>query len=269
MALLADRIRGIRATGRAALIPYLTAGDPSIDETVRLAAACAAGGADFVELGIPFSDPLADGPVIQRAVARALASGTRVAGVLACAARVRRDAGIGVVLMTYVNPVLAFGWERFTDAAHDAGCLGLILTDVPADEAAPFLERARAADLGTVFLVAPTSDDRRIRLACESSTGFLYVVSRLGITGDGASLSETFRPTIDRVRRHTDLPVGLGFGVSTPEHAREAGSAADAVIVGSALVRTVEESPPGEAASRLESAVRRLRGGLERSAAPA
>lgn len=265
MTRLADHLRAVRKTGRAALVPYLTAGDPSITDTRRFAGACASGGADVLELGIPFSDPLADGPVIQRAVARALEAGTRVGDVLECASDVRASFGLGVVLMTYVNPVLAYGWERFTRDAKAAGCLGLILTDVPVEEAAPFLEGARAADLATVFLVAPTSNERRVRAACDASTGFVYVVSRLGITGERTSFEGAYRPVLERVRACTDLPVGLGFGISTPEHARAAGEVADAVIVGSALVRVVEEAPPGTASVRLEETVRELRGALERA----
>ncbi len=254
----------IRAGGRAALVPYLTAGDPTIRATRRFARALAQGGADLLELGIPFSDPLADGPVIQRATARALDSGTRVADVLECAASVARDEGVGVVLMTYVNPVLAYGWERFAQDAAEAGCLGVLLTDVPSEEMQPFLEAARAHDLGTVCLVAPTSGEERVRRAAQSTTGFLYCVSRLGITGERQALSGAFRPVLETVRRVSDLPVALGFGISTPEHAREAGALADGVVVGSAFVRLIEEAESPHAA---EDALRRtaslLRAALE------
>jgi tryptophan synthase alpha chain len=261
---LRRNIHDIRSSGRAALIPYLTAGDPSIQETFGLAQSAARGGADFLELGIPFSDPLADGPVIQRAAARALAAGTRVEDALQCAAKIRDRCGIGVIFMTYLNPVLAFGWEKFARRASEAGALGIILTDVPAEEAGPFLEAARACELATIFLVAPTSNERRIRMTCEVTTGFVYCVSRLGITGERDSLSQAFRPVLETVRSVSDLPVGLGFGISTPEHARTAGELADAVIVGSALVHVVEKANSAGARERdLESAVRGLRQALE------
>lgn len=268
MTRLRQRIHDIRSSGRAAFIPYLTAGDPSIPETLALAGAATRGGADFLELGIPFSDPLADGPVIQRAAARALAGGTRVEDVLECAAEIRDRFGIGVVFMTYLNPVLAFGWERFARRASEAGVLGIILTDVPAEEAPPFLDQARALDLATIFLVAPTSDERRIRSTCAVTTGFVYCVSRLGITGERESMSTAFRPVLETVRAVSDLPIGLGFGISTPEHARAAGELADAVIVGSALVRVIENADSAAARERdLEAAVRGLRRALEESSA--
>jgi tryptophan synthase alpha chain len=207
---------------------------------------------------------LADGPVIQRATARALASGTRVADVLECAASVTSEEGIGVVLMTYVNPVLAYGWERFARDAARAGCLGVLLTDVPSEEMAPFLPEAAAQGLGTVCLVAPTSGEERVRRAAESTTGFLYCVSRLGITGTREALSNAFRPVLETVRRVSDLPVALGFGISTPDHAREAGALADGVVVGSAFVRAIEEAKTPEAAeAALERAAAGMRAALE------
>ncbi|HET9888305.1 MAG TPA: tryptophan synthase subunit alpha [bacterium] len=264
MTRLRQRIHDLRSSGRAALIPYLTAGDPSIQDTLSLADAAARGGADFLELGIPFSDPLADGPVIQRAAARALAAGTKVEQVLDCAEQIRDRSGIGIIFMTYLNPVLAYGWERFAQRAAEVGALGIILTDVPAEEAPPFLQQARELDLGTVFLVTPTSEEHRIRQTCEVTTGFVYCVSRLGITGEREAMSTAFRPVLETVRAISDLPIGLGFGISTPEHARQAAELADAVIVGSALVRVVEKA--GSAAARLhdlEAAVRGLRQAVE------
>ena len=267
MTRLRRAIHDIRSRGRAALIPYLTAGDPSIQETLGLAEAAARGGADFLELGIPFSDPLADGPVIQRAAARALEAGTRVEDALSCAAEIHRRSGLGVIFMTYLNPVLAFGWESFARRAAEAGALGIILTDVPAEEAPPFLDEARALDLATIFLVAPTSNERRIRGTCAVTTGFVYCVSRLGITGERDALSQAFRPVMETVRAVSDLPVGLGFGISSPDQARAAGELADAVIVGSALVRVVENAKSPEARARdLEAAVRGLREALGKKA---
>jgi tryptophan synthase alpha chain len=255
-------LEGLRLEGRAALVPYLTAGDPDLDRTAGYARALADGGADLVELGIPFSDPLADGPVLQRAAERALAAGTRVAGVLECAGRIAA-AGIPVVLMTYANPVLRWGWERFARDAAAAGVLGIILTDVPPEEAGAFVPAAAASDLGTVFLAAPTSGEARLAAAIAATTGFLYCVSRLGVTGERASLSAAFRPVLERVRALSDVPVGLGFGISTAEHAREAARLADAVIVGSRLVALAEDAGAARAASALRGAATELRRAVE------
>ncbi len=254
----------IRAEGRAALVPYLTVGDPSPDATVAFARALVEGGADVLELGIPFSDPLADGPVIQRAAERALAAGTRVADVLDVASRVHESCGVPIVIMSYVNPILQYGWERFAADAFAAGVRGTILTDVPPEEAGAFLPAAKANGLGTVFLVAPTSDSGRIRRAVEVTTGFLYCVTRLGVTGKSDRLSGSFHGVLDLVREVSDIPVGLGFGISTPDHAREAGRLADGVIVGSALVALIEKAPnEAEAVDALREAAHGLRQAIE------
>lgn len=245
---LAARFAGLRAANRAALVPYLTAGDPDLAATEEFAAALADGGADVIELGIPFSDPLADGPVLQRAAERALAAGTRVAGVLDAASRIAAR-GLPVVLMTYANPVARRGWAAFARDAASAGVRGIILTDVPPEEAGEFLPVAADAGLATVFLVAPTSDDARLAAAVRATTGFLYCVSRLGVTGASASLSDAFLPVLARVRAVSDVPVGVGFGIATPEHAREAGRVADGVIVGSRLVALTEDAPTRAAAA--------------------
>ena len=260
---LRARFEEIRRGNRAALVPYLTAGDPDLSSSEAFAAALAEGGADILELGIPFSDPLADGPVLQRAAERALARGTRVADVLDLASRVA-SRGLPVVLMTYANPVVRWGWERFARDAASAGVSGIILTDVPPEESAAFAPAAAAAGLGTVFLVSPTSGDVRLDAAIRASTGFLYCVSRLGVTGTGASLSDAFLPVLQRVRARSDIPVGVGFGISTAEHAREAGRVADGVIVGSRLVALAEEaSSPSSAASALRTTAAELRRALE------
>ena len=263
MTALRARFEDLRRANRAALIPYLTAGDPHLAGTEAFAAALADGGADILELGIPFSDPLADGPVLQRAAERALAGGTRVADVLDVAARVAAH-GLPIVLMTYANPVVRWGWERFAKDAVAAGASGIILTDVPPEESAAFTPAAEEAGLGTVFLVAPTSGDERLDAAIRVSTGFLYCVSRLGVTGAGASLSEAFVPVLERVRARSDIPVGVGFGISTAEHAREAGRLADGVIVGSRLVALTEEAASVAAgATALRAAASEFRRALE------
>jgi tryptophan synthase alpha chain len=200
---------------------------------------------------------------LQRAAERALAAGTRLGDVFDAAARIAAS-GLPVVLMTYANPVLRRGWERFARDAAASGACGVILTDVPPEEAEPFLPAAAREDLGTVFLVAPTSSEARIRAAVAATTGFVYCVSRLGVTGERASFSDAFRGVLDRVRAVTDLPVGLGFGISTPEQAREAGRLADGVIVGSRLMALVEEAgAPERAAETLRRTASTLRRALE------
>jgi tryptophan synthase alpha chain len=214
-------------------------------------------------LGVPFSDPLADGPVIQRAVARSLAAGTRVADVLACARMIHERAGLPLVLVTYLNPVLRFGWPRFVAEAAAAGVEGVILTDVPVEEADPYLPALAKAGIGSVFLVAPTSGMERIRAAAQKATGFLYCVSRLGVTGPRRELDGVFRSVLERIRAATDLPVGVGFGISSSAQVREAGALADGVIVGSALVRLAAEAPsPAAAAAALREKAREYRRAL-------
>ncbi len=253
-----------REERRAALIPYLTAGDPSSADTVELACALVDGGADILEIGVPFSDPLADGPVIQRATSRALAAGTTVSDVLRSVEEITRRTDRPVVIMTYLNPVLRYGWESFARDAAGAGATGILLTDVPPEEADPFLPAAVEHDLGTVFLVAPTSGAERIRAAAGISTGFVYCVTRLGVTGARQDLSGAFRTVLEDVRRVSDAPVGLGFGISTPEHAQEAGALADGVIIGSRLVALAEAaSSPAEAQAALRDAAREFRAALE------
>lgn len=269
MSRLRRLVESIRSSGRAALIPYLTAGDPSIEDTVAFAGACARGGADVLELGIPFSDPLADGPVIQRAVARSLAAGTTVSEVLECARRIHREHALPTILMTYVNPVLAYGWPRFVADAAEAGCVGVLLTDVPAEEFGEFLPALREAELGTILLVAPTSSPERVPKICALATGFVYVIGRLGVTGVGGSHAESFAPSVRRVRAASAVPVGVGFGISTAAQAAEVAGMADAVIVGSALVQCLESAANrADGVRALENAVKLLRAGVERPLGP-
>ena len=240
----------LRAAGRKALVPYLTAGFPSLAEGPALLEAVAAAGCRVVEIGVPFSDPVADGPVIQAAAARALAQGTTLADCLELAARAAA-LELVPVLMTYVNPVLAMGWERFAAAAADAGAGGVILPDVPLEESAPAREALRAAGLALVDLVAPTSGPARTERIARTARGFLYVVSHTGVTGGDAALDAALAPLMARVRAVTDTPCYVGFGIGTPERARAAAALADGVVVGSALLRVVENAEP---AARPEAA---------------
>ena len=249
-----------RDDGRAAFIAYLTAGDPSADATVELAKALERAGADVLELGVPFSDPIADGPVLQRAAARAIASGTTLEKVFGIAQRIRRETDLALVLFTYVNPVHRMGVSRAARCAASAGFDGVLLTDLPPEEAPPLVAPFRRAGLDTVFLASPTSPPDRMRDAARLSSGFLYVVSRSGTTGARTDLPKDLRRTVERARRAAgDLPIAIGFGISTPESARRAAELGDAVVVGSALVAAAENAGTARAKSAaVESLARRL-----------
>jgi tryptophan synthase alpha chain len=250
---------------RAALIAYLTAGDPSPDVTADLVAALERGGADLIELGVPFSDPVADGPVIQRAAERAIAAGTNLARVLEIAREIRQSSEIPLLLFTYINPVLRYGFEALARDAAAAGIDGCLLTDLSVEEAAGYVAVMRAQGLDTVFLGAPTSTPARLKLVAEYSTGFVYLVSRTGVTGERASLGESIAPLVESVRRITDLPLAVGFGISTPEQVAVVARLADAVVVGSAFVRCIEQNAANASlAIQLESLTRELARGLER-----
>lgn len=253
----------LRAEGRPGLIPYLTAGDPSLDRTPLLVAALERGGADLIELGVPFSDPIADGPVIQRASDRALRAGATLAGVLEAAARIRQQSEIPLLLFTYLNPVLRYGFENLAKDAVAAGIDGCLFTDLSVEEADRYVAVMREAGLDTVFLAAPTSTEKRRELVARYSSGFVYLVSRTGVTGERDQLSSTIEPLIASMRQVTKLPLALGFGISTPEQAGQVGRSADAVVVGSAVVRVVEQG--GAIEARLEEFARALRAGLERA----
>jgi len=250
-----------RDEGRAAFIGYLTAGDPDADSTVRLAGALARAGADVLELGVPFSDPIADGPVLQRAASRALAAGTTLESVFEIARRIRETAPMALVLFSYVNPILRFGSAAAASAARSAGFDGALLTDVPPEESGEIHPLLREAGLDTILLVSPTSPPRRMADAARLSSGFLYVVSRPGTTGARDRLPADLPRTVSRARRAArKLPVAIGFGISTPEAARAAARLADGVVVGSAIVQAAE---PG--GSRGERAVEQLTRALVRA----
>jgi tryptophan synthase alpha chain len=251
-------IRSRFAHGHKAFIAFVTAGDPSLERTVDIALELERGGVDVLELGVPFSDPLADGPVIQRASERALRAGTTLTGVLDCARRVRERSALPIVLFSYLNPLLRYGLERLAQAARAAGVDGVLVTDLPPEEADEWLAIARAADLDTIFLASPTSPDERLARIAEASRGFVYAISRTGVTGEREALSSDAKPLLGRLRALTREPVALGFGISTAEQVRAAAAVADGVVVGSAIVRFVEEHP-GDA---LVGFVKALRSGL-------
>jgi tryptophan synthase alpha chain len=245
------------------LVAYITAGDPDLATSREIALAAIDAGADVIELGVPFSDPLADGPVIQRASERAVANGTRLADVLGLAADLhaaRPEAGL--VIFTYFNPVLRFGIEKFCEAASNAGVDGVLITDMIVEEASEYLVHLRKHNLAPIFLAAPTSPDERLRKIAEASQGFVYAISRTGITGAQKTLTNDAEELVRRLRRYTSLPIAVGFGVSTPEQVAALAEFADAAVVGSALVAIIEKSSREEAPSSIARFIKGLLGGL-------
>src|SRR6266852_1291083 len=240
----------LRFQNRPSLVAYLTCGDPDLATSRDIALATIEAGADVIELGVPFSDPVADGPVIQRASERALKHGTSLAQVLTLAAEVREHSqSAGLIIFSYLNPILRMGMEKFCKVARAAGLDGALITDLPVEEAGEYLRTMREYDLAPVFLAAPTSPDERLKRIAESSRGFVYAVSRTGVTGARQELADDARKLVRRLRRVTKLPVAVGFGISNAEQFAEVGEFADAVVVGSAIVETIEKNPGREAAA--------------------
>ena len=251
MSRIGESLARRRAQGRTAFIPFLTAGDPSVEHTVEAAVALEAAGADVLELGVPFSDPLADGPVIQRSSERALARGVTLETVLDVVRRIRERSALPLLLFSYFNPLLQRGLERLATEAADAGVDGVLVTDLPPEEGEEWVRAARAAGLDPVFLAAPTSPPERLKRVAEASRGFVYAISRTGVTGERRAVSDEARPLVERLRALTQVPVALGFGLSSPEQVAEAAAVADAVVVGSALVRFLEEQPDGDVGAQV------------------
>ncbi|HLB86718.1 MAG TPA: tryptophan synthase subunit alpha [Terriglobales bacterium] len=234
---------------RPSLIAYVTCGDPDLATTREVVLAAIDAGASVIELGVPFSDPLADGPVIQRASERALRRGTTLEQILALAKEVRKRSQAGLIIFSYLNPVLRMGVARFSAVAEEAGIDGALITDLPVEEAGDYLREMRQRQLATVFLAAPTSTNERLKQIARASTGFVYAVSRTGVTGARKQLPEDARDLVGRVRKHTKLPIAVGFGISTAEQFASVGEFADAAVVGSAIVETIERNPGKEAES--------------------
>lgn len=246
--------RRLRGMNRRAFIPYIMAGDPSLEKTKELVFLLEESGADLIELGVPFTDPLADGPTIQRAAERALKGGVALKDVMALVKDLRPGSDIPLVLMTYYNPVFRYGEERFIKYAKDAGVDGVIIPDLPPEEAGGLLRLSRKADIAVIFLLAPTSTEDRIRKIAGASRGFIYYVSMTGITGSQLLLDGSIEKSVDHIRRITDKPVAIGFGVSTPEEATAVAGISDGVIVGSAIVKKINEDPEG-----LKSFIKQMR----------
>src|SRR6516165_8470930 len=247
---ISKRFAELRESGELGIVAYLTAGDPMLDATLEFVLAVAEARADIIELGVPFSDPLADGPTIQRASERALKSGTTLAGVLDLVRRIRQSSEVPLVLFSYYNPILQMDLERFAAAAAGAGADGVLATDLTPEEADDYRRILRSHGLDTVFLAAPTSDDERLQKIAKASSGFLYLISRTGVTGAKDSLSDELPALLRRVHRFTDLPVAVGFGISLPGHVSVLGGLADAAVIGSALVSEIEKAPTPEAAAK-------------------
>jgi tryptophan synthase alpha chain len=230
-----------------ALVAYITCGDPDLRTTREIALAAINAGAEVIELGVPFSDPVADGPVIQRASERALRNHVSLQNVLDLAEEVRRKSDAGLIIFTYLNPVLRFGLDKFASKAAESGIDGALITDLPVEEADEYLQHMRKHHLATVFLAAPTSTDDRLKRIAQASTGFVYAVSRTGVTGARKDLADDAQKLVQRLRKFTKLPIAVGFGISSPEQFASVGKFADAAAVGSAIVHTVEANPGREA----------------------
>lgn len=242
------------------IVVYLTAGDPDLATTREIALAAIDNGADVIELGVPFSDPLADGPVIQRASERAVAKGTRLTDVLGLARELRNARPqAGIILFSYLNPVLRMGMKDFCARAAEVGADGVLLTDMIVEEAAEYLDAMHACRLAPVFLAAPTSPDVRLKAIAENSQGFVYAISRTGITGTQSHLTSDAAQVVTRLKQFTKLPVAVGFGISNAEHVKAVGEFADAAVVGSAIVQLIEKTAPEQAAGAVGKFVAGLR----------
>jgi tryptophan synthase alpha chain len=264
MSRIPARFDALRAKGRKALILFVTAGDPEPALTVPLMHALVESGADVLELGVPFSDPMADGPVIQRASERALARGVSLRDVLGMVKSFRaRNAETPVVLMGYANPIEAMGTEKFLDEAKAAGIDGLIVVDYPPEECEAFAARARRNGLDLIFLLAPTSTDRRIEEVARLGSGFIYYVSLRGVTGAGHLDVGEVLARLPKIRAATRLPIGVGFGIRDAESARRISREADAVVIASRLIQELESAPPGEAVERAKAFVRPIREAID------
>ena len=247
---IGKRFAELAKAGELGLVAYVTAGDPSLDASEKIVLAAAEAGADVIELGVPFSDPVADGPTIQRASERALRGGATLAGVLDLVRHLRAKSQVPLVLFSYFNPILQMGLDKFAEAASGAGADGVLATDLTPEEGAEYRKAMHARGLDTIFLGAPTSTDARLQLISAASSGFLYLISRTGVTGERDSLPEDVPSLVRRARQFTKLPIAVGFGISLPTHISVLGGIADAAVVGSALVAEIEKASSPDAAAK-------------------
>jgi len=263
MSRIADRFAKLKESGGKALVCFVTAGDPNLETTKRIVLALERAGADIVELGVPFSDPIADGPSIQASSMRALASGTNVPKVLDLVRSIRRESGLPLVLMTYYNLVEHYGLSRFADEAASAGVDGVILSDLTPEDSGGWKTAADARGLDTIFLLAPTSTEERIRRVAQLASGFIYCVSRTGVTGAQAEMAEGVRDLVARIRSATEKPIAVGFGISTPGQVRDVCGYADGAVVGSVLVNLIAENADSPALlTELNDLVSALKAGI-------
>jgi tryptophan synthase alpha chain len=264
MSRIQGRFEALAKAKRKALIPYITAGDPSPQLTVPLLHALVEGGADIIELGVPFSDPMADGPVIQRSGERALRHGVGLADVLGMVTEFRRtDRSTPVALMGYANPIEAMGTRAFLERARSAGVDGVIVVDYPPEECAEFAELAKARDIDPIFLLAPTSTDKRIHEVARCGSGYIYYVSLRGVTGAAHLDLSDVAARIPKIRAATKLPIGVGFGIRDAESARRVAETADAVVIGSRLIQEIEAGSAADAVARVKSFLRPIRKALD------
>jgi tryptophan synthase alpha chain len=266
---ISKRFAELRASGELGIVAYITAGDPSLDATLKFVLALAEAGTDVIELGVPFSDPLADGPTIQRASERALKAGTTLAGVLGLVLRIRQSSQVPLVLFSYYNPILQMGLEKFASAAANVGADGVLATDLTPEESEEYRSILQQHHLDTIFLGAPTSTDERLAKIAACSSGFLYLISRTGVTGAKDALPDDLPALLRRARSATKLPIAVGFGISLPGHVSVLGGLADAAVVGSALVSEIEKAKSVDAAvvalaERMRSFKEAARHGLSR-----
>ena len=266
---ISQRFAELRASGELGIVAYITAGDPSLDATLKFVLALAEAGADVIELGVPFSDPLADGPTIQRASERALKAGTTLAGVLDLVRQIRQSSQVPLVLFSYYNPILQMGLEKFASSSAIAGADGVLATDLTPEESEEYRHILQQHRLDTIFLGAPTSTDERLAKIAACSSGFLYLISRTGVTGAKDALPDDLPALLRRARGATRLPIAVGFGISLPGHVSVLGGLADAAVVGSALVSEIEKAKSVDAAAaalaeRVRSFKEAARHGLSR-----
>jgi len=259
MSRIADTFANLKRANRRGFIPFITAGDPNLHTTRQLVVELARAGATLIELGIPFSDPMADGPVIQRASERALRHRFGISDVLQIVSGARKETDVPIILFSYFNPLLQFGIEKLAHKAKGAGVDGILVTDLVPEEANEFALILRANDLDMIFLIAPTSTDQRLQMVAERASGFIYAVSRAGITGARKEMSAEAEKLVCRMRTFSDLPIAVGFGISTPEHIKDVWRYADAAVVGSAIVSEIEEAEsPAAAVKRVAVFSRQL-----------
>jgi tryptophan synthase alpha chain len=266
---ISKRFAELRARGELGIVAYIVAGDPSLDASLKYVLALAEAGADVIELGVPFSDPLADGPTIQRGAERALRAGATLAGVLELVRRIRESSQVSIVVFSYYNPILQMGLEKFASSAASAGADGVLVTDLTPEESEDYRRILAAHHLDTIFLGAPTSTDERLAKIAACSSGFLYLISRTGVTGAKDALPDDLPALLRRARAVTRLPIAVGFGISLPGHASVLGGLADAAVVGSALVSEIEKAPSVDAAAvalggRIRALKQAARHGLSR-----